>query len=152
MTSRATSRPSGRPVVDAGRPTVGYTLGQWFALGPSLLWRVPLLLVMVALTAWFAFRGLVHLAFLFVEHPIGTFLFAPALLPFAALPAICFLVVIRVLPRVWLDPSIGAGRKALAVAGGPLAALLVAQFLDLVQINALKLMGIALPRLPLDPY
>ena len=127
-------------------------LRQWFAPGASLLWRLPLLLVLAALSLWFAFRGLVHLAFLFDAHPIGTFIFAPALLPFAALPALCFLGVIRVLPRIWRDRTLSSGRKSLAIAGGPLAALLAAQVIDLVQTNMIKLMGIRLPRLPLDPY
>jgi hypothetical protein len=127
-------------------------LRLWLAPGVSLLWRLPLFLLLTALAAWFAFRGLVHLAFLFEAHPIGTFIFAPALLPFAALPAVCFVLVMRFLPRIWLDRALSVGRKVLAVAGGPLAALFVAQLIDLVHINMIKLMGIQLPRLPLDPY
>jgi hypothetical protein len=144
MTSTATG-------LDAGA-TQWRALRHWLAPGVSLIWRFPLLVALALLSLLYAFRGLVHLAFLFEAHPIGTFLFAPALLPFAAFPAICFLLVIRVLPGVWRDRSLSPGRKSLAVAGGPLAAHLAAWVLDLVQINMIKLMGIALPRLPLDPY
>jgi hypothetical protein len=47
---------------------------------------------------------------------------------------------------------LSAGRKVLTIVGGLLAALLAAQLIDLVQTNLIKLMGISLPRLPLDPY
>jgi hypothetical protein len=122
------------------------------AAGPSLIWRLPLLLLLVALGLWFGFRGLVHLAFLFDAHPVGTFLFAPALLPFAASPALCFLLYARLLPAYWRTRGASSGRRLLAAAGGPVAACFSAQMLDLVQINLIRLMGIPLPRLPFDPY
>src|SRR5205809_6742967 len=84
-----------------GRSPVRSVAGWWFRLSPSLIWRAPLFLVLVVLGLWFAFLGLVHLAFIFDKHPLATFIFAPALLPFAALPALCFLYCLRGLAWVW---------------------------------------------------
>lgn len=124
----------------------------WLAPAWSLLWRLPLLFALSLLCAWFAFRGLVHLAFLFDARPILTFLFAPVLLPFAALPAFCFWFYIRALPGFWRQRALPDFRRALALAGGSVGALLLALIADLVQINLIRLMGVRLPRLPLDPY
>jgi hypothetical protein len=127
-------------------------MGWWFRPGFSLLWRVPLFLALVLLGIWFAFRGLVHLAFIFDRHPVATFVFAPALLPFAALPALCFLYCLRALAWVWRNPNLSPGQKNLAVGGAPLVALFLAEMLDVLQINLIHLIGIPLPRLPFDPY
>jgi hypothetical protein len=126
-------------------------LGWWLAPAGSLLWRVPLLLVLSALTVWFALRALVHLAFLFDRHPVSTFLLAPLLMPFAAIPALCFLLLIRTVPRLWRRGNLSPGQRGLLVAGGPLVALVLAVMVDLLHINLLRLAGIPLPRLPLDP-
>jgi hypothetical protein len=117
-----------------------------------MAWRIPLLLLLSLLAAWYAFRGLVHLAFLFTAHPVATFLFAPALLPFAALPAGCLLGCARLIPAIWSNTATGGGRRVALTAGAPPVALVLAQFIDLVQMNLIRMMGIALPRLPLDPY
>src|SRR5262245_27305128 len=76
-------------------------LSWWLPAAPSILWRGPLLLVLAILGAWFAFRGLVHVAFLFDRHPVATFLLAFLVLPLAALPALCFLAVVTYVPRLW---------------------------------------------------
>ena len=127
-------------------------LRWWLAPAAGLLWRVPLLVLLCAGTVMYGFRGLVHLAFCFDHYPFGTFLLAPALLPFAALPALCFYVCIRWLPHLWRQYATGGGRRALLAAGTPIGALLLAQLVDLVQVNLLLLTGVHLPRLPLDPY
>lgn len=127
-------------------------MGWWFRPGASLLWRVPLFLLLIALLAWFAFLGLVHLAFIFDRHPFATFLFAPALLPFAALPALCFLYCLRGMVWVWRHPDVTPGQRNLAAGGGPIVAFLLAEFLNLLQVNLIHWIGIALPRLPFDPF
>ena len=154
MTFRAVPpAPGGSPASPpARRPVVRSVVGTWFRPGLALLWRVPLFLVLVVLGLWFAFRGLVHLAFIFDAHPVGTFIFAPALLPFAALPALCFLFSIRTLAWSWNSDDLSPGQRNLVTGGAPLAALLAAEVIDLVQINLIKFMGVSLPRLPLDPY
>jgi hypothetical protein len=124
----------------------------WLAPSLSLLWRGPVLLLLLVLTAWFTFRALVHMAFLFDKHPFGTFLFAPVLLPFGALPPACFVAVISYVPRLWRSGTLSAGQCALLFIAGPVVALVLAVMLDLVHINLLRMAGIPLPRLPLDPY
>ena len=151
MTFRAAPPVRQEPVV-ARRATVRSVIGTWFRPSLALIWRVPLFLVLVVLGLWFAFRGLVHLAFLFDAHPVGTFVFAPALLPFAALPAFCFLFSIRTLARTWNSDDLSSGQRNLVTGGAPLAALLVAEMVDLIQINLIRMIGVHLPRLPLDPY
>jgi hypothetical protein len=126
-------------------------LSWWLAFGLSLLWRLPVLLLCVLLIAWFGFSGLAHLPFLFVENQLLTFIFAPALLPFAAAPALCFVAVLRLLPALWRRGTLTAGQRLLVAGGAPLLALMVAQFLDLLQINLLKMVGIAPPCLPFAP-
>jgi len=126
--------------------------GWWFRPSPSLIWRAPLFLLLVVVGVWFAFLGLVHLAFIFDRHPVATFIFAPALLPFAALPALCFLYCLRGLAWVWRNPNLSPGQKNLAAGGAPLAALLLAEVLDVLQINLIHLIGVHLPRLPFDPF
>ncbi len=154
MTSRAV--PPARDGGDARRlgrrSAVRSVMGTWFRPSFALLWRVPLFLVLVVMGLWFAFRGLVHLAFIFDAHPIGTFIFAPALLPFAALPALSFLFSIRTLAWSWNSDDLSPGQRSLVTGGAPVAALLVAEVVDLIQINLIRLMGVHLPRLPLDPY
>ena len=117
-----------------------------------MLWRVPLFLALLAGGLWFAFLGLVHLAFVFVTNELLTFIFAPALLPFAALPAICFLLCVRAIAWIWRNDAYTPGQKQLAAGGGPILAYVLAQTLDLIQVNLIRMMGIALPRLPLDPF
>jgi len=101
-------------------------MGWWFRPSASLIWRVPLFFVLGILATWFAFRGLVHLAFIFDSHPIGTFIFAPALLPFAALPALCLTADVSVdtaitndisFHDVFLRQIIALGRPADIVVG-----------------------------------
>jgi hypothetical protein len=101
--------------------------------------------------AWFALRGLVHMAFLFERHPVGTFLLAPLLMPFGAVPALCFFLLIGRVPRMWRAGTLSPGQRALLLVGGPLLALAVAVMVDLLHINLLRLAGIPLPRLPFDP-
>ena len=136
----------------ARRSAVRSVMSTWFRPSLALLWRVPLFLVLVVAGLWFAFRGLVHLAFIFDAHPVGTFIFAPALLPFAALPALSFLFSIRTLAWSWNSHDLSPGQRSLVTGGAPVAALLVAEVIDLIQINMIKFMGVHLPRLPLDPY
>lgn len=142
--------PRATPAESRRTPEVS-ALRWWFRPSAGILWRLPLLAILAMLLAWFAFRGLVHLSFLFVAHPAGTFLFAPALLPFAFLPAICFLLGIRLIPRVWRPGAYSSGQRVAFTGLGPLVAFVAAQTLDLVQINLVRLMGIRLPRLPFDP-
>ncbi len=154
MTFRAVppARDGGDVRSPARRSAVRSVMGTWFRPSLALLWRVPLFFVLVVMGVWFAFRGLVHLAFIFDAHPIGTFIFAPALLPFAALPALSFLFSIRTLAWSWNSDDLSPGQRSLVTGGAPLAALLVAEIVDLIQINLIRLMGVHLPRLPLDPY
>lgn len=125
-------------------------LRWWLAPSLSAVWRWPLVLVLAIAGAWYIFRGLVHLAFLFDANPVGTFLFAPALMPFAGLPAFCMWAYFAIVPAIW--PSRSTTTRVALAAGGPLLTWTVAQFLDLLQINLIRLLGIPLPRLPLDPY
>src|SRR5689334_9859788 len=147
-----TPPPAQSSLPPAARRSVARSIvSWWFRPGWSLVWRVPLFLVLIVLCAWFGFRGLVHLAFIFDANPLLTFVFAPALLPFAALPALCFIFCLRGMAWVWRNPDLSPGKKNLASGGAPLVALFLAQVLDLVQINLIRLMGIHLPRLPFDP-
>jgi hypothetical protein len=127
-------------------------LSWWFAPSLSLLWRVPELLVLTVLAAWFGFRALVHMAFLFDRFPLGTFLLAPVLMPFAAVPAGCFIALIVYVPRLARAGTLTTGWFVFLVAAGPVIALLLAIMVDLLHINLLRLAGVPLPRLPLDPY
>jgi hypothetical protein len=138
------ARPSASPVRSVA--------GWWLRPGLSLVWRVPLFLLLGALGMWFVFLGLVHVAFIFDRHPFATFIFAPALLPFAALPALCFLFCLRGVAWAWRNPDFSPGQKNLAAGGGPLVAFLLAELLDAIQVNMIHFIGIHLPRLPLDPY
>jgi hypothetical protein len=128
------------------------TLAWWFRPSPALLWRLPLIVVAAVLAAWYAFRGLVHLAFLFDAYPVVTFLVAPVALPFGAAPALCFVAVIVGLPALWRRQRWSRERLALVTLASPFVALIAAQMLDLIQINIIRMIGIPLPRLPLDPY
>jgi hypothetical protein len=125
----------------------------WVMPSASIIWRVPLLLALAALFALYVFRGLVHLAFLFDANQLVTFIFAPILLPLAALPAGCFYFAARRLPSIWRNPAVaGVGRRALeALLALPLS-LLAALFIDLVEVVAVLRLGIRLPRLPLDLF
>ena len=127
-------------------------LSWWLALGVSLLWRFPLLLLLGLLTAWFGFRALVHLSFTFLQYPIGTFLLAPVLMPFAALPPGCFLALIVYVPRLWRAGTLSGVQKTLLLTAGPVIALFLAIMLDLLHINLMRLSGVPVPRLPFDPY
>ena len=131
----------------AQRPSV---FGWWLRWGAGIVWRLPVLPVVTAVGVWYAFLGLVHLAFLFNAHQLATFIFAPAILPFVFAPALCFYAYLRFLPAAWRSDSITPGTR-IAIAGlGPLVALVVAQLLLFIQVSALRAMGIALPRLPFD--
>jgi hypothetical protein len=127
-------------------------LSWWLAWGTGLAWRVPMLLLLVVPAAWFGFRALVHMSFLFITHPLGTFLLAPILMPFGALPAGCFIALIVYVPRLWRSGELSGGQRALLLTAGPLAAFFLAVMIDLLHINLLRLSGVPLPRLPLDPY
>jgi hypothetical protein len=127
-------------------------LSWWLAPAVSLLWRFPVLLVLGLCTAWFGFRALVHLSFTFLQYPIWTFLLAPLLMPFAALPPGCFLALIVYVPRLWRAGTLSRGQKALLLTAGPLVALFLAIMLDLLHINLMRLSGVPVARLPLDPY
>jgi hypothetical protein len=124
----------------------------WIGPGPSLAWRLPLLAAVAVLLGWYAFRGLVRMAFIFDASPIISFLLAPVLLPLMALPALCFYLLLRVLPQVWRDAGTPAGRKAVNTLASLPAALLLAAFVDLLEIVAILRLGIRLPRLPFDPF
>jgi hypothetical protein len=137
--------------VHAG-PRKKTALSWWLAWGGSLLWRVPELLLLTVLAVWFGFRALVHMAFLFDRYPFGTFLLAPVLMPFAALPAGCFVALIQFVPRLWRSGSLTTGWYVFLVVCGPVIALLLAVMIDLLHINLLRLSSVPLPRLPLDPY
>ncbi|MGH2355854.1 MAG: hypothetical protein ACRDJN_29950 [Chloroflexota bacterium] len=127
-------------------------LSWWLAPAVALLWRLPLLLILGVLTIWYGFRGLAHLAFLFDRYPFITFLFAFALLPFAAAPAYCFYALIQYVPRLQRAGMLPAGRLALVAVGGPVVAFILAVMIDLVQMNLLRIMDVPPPRLPFDPY
>jgi hypothetical protein len=145
MATRASEAGSRRPRRQRG------TLSWWLVPGAGALWRYPVFLVVGALLAWYLFRALVHMAFLFVIHPFATFLLAFLLLPFAVLPAYAFLFYLQRVPRVWqAGPT--QGRRLLWTAGGIPAAFVTAVMLDLIHIDLLRLLSIRLPRLPLDPF
>jgi hypothetical protein len=127
-------------------------LSWWLTPNLSLLWRLPELLVLTVLAAWFGFRALVHMAFLFDRYPLGTFLLAPVLMPFAAVPAGCFVGLIVYVPRLARAGTLTTGWYVFLVGAGPVIALLLAIMADLLHINLLRLAGVPLPRLPLDPY
>jgi hypothetical protein len=151
MTQRALQTPP-----DPKRPVPSPQQGWftwWVSPGVSLLWRIPLFLLLAAFFALYIFRGLVHMAFLFDANQLITFIFAPILLPLAALPAGCFYFVARRLPRIWRNPAFASvGRRTLeAVASLPVA-LLAAVFIDLIEVIAVLRLGIRLPRLPLDLF
>jgi hypothetical protein len=153
MISSSAASVDGRSKADGpGKPEKAERAGLrwWMALDAGILWRLPLLIVLFILMVVFAFHGLVHLAFLFTAHPIGTFLFAPALLPFAFLPAGCFLFGIRFMPRVWRRGAYSPGQRVAFTGLGPLVAFVVALVINQVQFNLVRLMGIPLPRLPFD--
>jgi hypothetical protein len=133
-------------------PVKQSAIGWWLAPQLAVVWRAPILLLLSGLGLWYAFRGLVHLAFFAVLHLQLSFLLAPLLLPFAAIPAACFYFLIQRLPRVWRSDSQSLRRLILTTLGWLVAGFLLAQVVDLVQIDLMRLMGIALPRLPLDPY
>lgn len=143
------------PARRSGRPPRARSvtwLSWWVSPSPSLVWRLPLLLVFAILGAWFVFRGLVRMAFIFDASALLSFLFAPILLPLAALPAICFWLALRTLPRVWRDPAVNGGTKTLNTVLILPATLLVATFVDLIESVAVLRMGIRLPRLPFDLF
>ena len=141
-------RPAGRP-----RPQPSATwLRWWIAPTPSVVWRFPLLLILGTLGAWFVFRGLVHLAFLFFASVVLSVVFGFVLLPLAALPAFCFWFALRTLPRIWRDPAINRAVKTLNTVLIVPVSLLVASFIDFVETVSILRMGIRLPRLPFDLF
>ncbi|HVG96458.1 MAG TPA: hypothetical protein VNK05_06150 [Chloroflexota bacterium] len=137
--------------VHAG-PRKPSALSWWLAPKLTLLWRLPELVLLTVLATWFGFRALVHMAFLFDRYPLGTFLLAPALMPFAAVPAGCFIALIVYVPRLHRAGALSTGWYVFLVTAGPLIALLLAIMIDLLHINLLRLAGVPLPRLPFDPY
>ena len=134
------------------RPRSSGWFGWWVALGPSLVWRLPLLGAFALLGAWFIFRGLVRMSFIFAANQVLSFLFAPILLPLAALPAICVWYALRSLPRVWRETTTGGSTKTLNTVLILPVTLLVATFVDFVESVAVLRMGIRLPRLPFDLF
>ncbi|HEU5316638.1 MAG TPA: hypothetical protein VFX49_11050 [Chloroflexota bacterium] len=124
----------------------------WVALGPTLVWRLPLLLAFALLGFWFVFRGLVRMSFIFAANQVLSFVFAPLLLPLAALPAICVYLALRTLPRVWREATTNDGTKTLNTVLIFPVTLLVATFVDFVETVAVLRMGIRLPRLPFDLF
>jgi len=111
-----------------------------------------LLLILGTLGAWFVFRGLVHLAFLFFASVVLSVVFGFVLLPLAALPAFCFWFALRTLPRIWRDPAINRAVKTLNTVLIVPVSLLVASFIDFVETVSILRMGIRLPRLPFDLF
>jgi hypothetical protein len=111
-----------------------------------------LLLVVGMLVLAFGFRGLVKLAFIFDASPLVSFLLAPALLPAAALPALCLLYVVFLLPYLWQRDDIPLIRKVFATVAALPVAFVIAVLLDLIETILLLRMGIRLPRLPLEFY
>ena len=111
------------------------------------MWRLPLLVTFALIGGWYIFRGLVRMAFIFDANAIGSFLLAPLLLPLAALPAACFWFALRILPRVWRDPRIGAPTKALNTVAMLPATTLLAAFLDVIETMALVQLRIPMPGL-----
>ena len=124
--------------------------GWWVALSPQLAWRVPLLAVFALIGGWYLFRGLVRMAFIFDASAVISFLLAPLLLPLAALPAACFYLAARLIPRIWRDARIGGGTKALNTVVLVPAAVLLAAFTDVVETSALLSLGVRLPTLLLQ--
>jgi hypothetical protein len=124
--------------------------GWWVALSPQLAWRVPLLAVFALIGGWYLFRGLVRMAFIFDASAVISFLLAPLLLPLAALPAACFYLAARLIPRIWRDARIGGGTKALNTVVLIPAAVLLAAFTDVVETSALLSLGVRLPTLLLQ--
>ena len=137
--------------ISAG-PRKASALSWWLAPRLTLLWRAPELAALTVLATWFGFRALVHMAFLFDRHPLGTFLLAPALMPFAVVPAWCFIALIVYVPRFARAGTLSTGWYVFLVTAGPFVALLLAIMVDLLHINLLRLSGVPLPRLPFDPY
>jgi hypothetical protein len=122
----------------------------WVALSPQLAWRVPVLAVFGLIGGWYLFRGLVRMAFIFDASAVISFLLAPLLLPLAALPAACFYLAARLIPRIWRDARIGGGTKALNTVVLIPAAVLLAAFTDVVETSALLSLGVRLPTLLLQ--
>ena len=131
-----------------GRPPTWF--GWWVALSPHLVWRLPLLGVFGLVGAWYLFRGLVRMAFIFDASAVISFLLAPLLLPLAALPAACVYFAVRLLPRIWRDARIGGGTKTLNTTVLLPAAALLAAFSDVVETSVLLQMRIPMPTLLLQ--
>ncbi len=93
------------------------------------------------------------MAFIFDANAVMSFVFAPILLPLAALPAYCFYVALRGVPTVWRAPGVTHNRKlASAVLALP-GAWIVAIVFDLIEIIAIRgVLGIRLPPLPPDGF
>ena len=128
----------------------GKALAWWLTPSAALIWRLPLLLVVATLGLWFVFRGLVKLAFIFDASAVVSFIFAPIFLPAAALPALCFLFLIRALPVLWQDAGASLARKLTWTVVSLPVALLLAIAIDLIETVAILRFGIRLPRLPLE--
>ena len=143
----------GREAHTAGRPRAGRAptwFSWWVAASPHLAWRLPLLAAFTLAGGWYLFRGLVRMAFVFDASAVISFLLAPLLLPLAAVPAACFYLAARLIPRLWRDARIGAGTKALNTIVLLPAAMLLAAFTDVLETSALIQFGIRLPTLLLQ--
>lgn len=128
----------------------GRALAWWLKPAAGLIWRLPLLLVIGTFGLWFVFRGLVKLAFIFDASAVVSFLLAPIFLPAAALPALCFLFLIRAVPVLWQDAGASLARKLIGTVLSLPIALLLAVVIDLVETILILRFGIRLPRLPLE--
>jgi len=106
---------------------------------------LPLLGAFALIGAWYLFRGLVRMAFIFDANALISFLLAPLLLPLAALPAACFYFGARLMPRIWRDARIGGGTKALNTVVLLPAAIALAAFLDVVETAILMQLRIPMP-------
>lgn len=111
-----------------------------------------MLALLVALTGWYVFRGLVRMAFIFDASAVISFLLAPVLLPLAALPAACFWLALRFVPRVWGDASLSPTRKTLNTFATVPAAALLAAFLDRIETLFLLSIGLRLPSLLFNTF
>lgn len=147
MSLRAPEAAHSRP----GRRRTPWLL-WWLAPSSSAAWRYPLLVVFLAGAALYAFRGLVKMSFIFIASAILSFVFAPILLPLAFLPAFCFYFALRRLPELWRDAATSTRQKGLTTAIALPATWLLAAFIDLLEIIAVRgLLGITdLPRLAPD--
>jgi hypothetical protein len=135
------SRAQGRP--PAARRTSWFS--WWVTPSVALAWRLPLFSAFALAGGWYLFRGLVRMAFMFDASALLSFLFAPLLLPLAALPAACFYFAVRLLPRIWRDARIGSGTKSLNTVVMLPASLVLAAFVDVIETSIMVAMRVPMP-------